>query len=373
MNIEYGVANLRSFQITTEEEEKNKRKVVSAVSIDGRQLRPSNRFWTSLFARFGISSNIFQFFDHKEVFERISTRANDDLRYVIQGDGEDEVLLAVSGPEKPLVQYDQIMELATAQGSEGITYADGIVKTQHSPRGGRGQVINGDQFSNKFVMDVPIDGYGKPSIYLMLLRMVCSNGAIALAPAFRSEVNIGNRNQTDGNVNYSLTRALDQFNSEEGYAALRDRFEAAALSWVSVNESQQLYKTLVATAHNGGFAIEKNGALRHSDSSVVINGLLANDSEMSILDAFHRLTGDVNRTYGLANLDALSPKKARQLPVNASMYDLINFVTELSTHYATPTGARRLNSWVGTLLSNEFDMEGTKAKYGQFADFHVAA
>lgn len=83
------------------------------------------------------------------------------------------------------------------------------------------------------------------------------------------------------------------------------------------------------------------------------------------------MTGDPAEAYGLANLDALSFKRQRTLPVKCTVYDAINFTTEVATHYARPEGARRLNALVGTTISEEYDMEGTKDRFGEFADFLV--
>jgi hypothetical protein len=83
------------------------------------------------------------------------------------------------------------------------------------------------------------------------------------------------------------------------------------------------------------------------------------------------MTGDVNRLYGLANIDAFSIKKQRALPVKCTVYDLLNFASELSTHYATPVGAGQLNAWIGGTLSEEYDMEGTKEKHSDFQDFMI--
>src|SRR5260221_348195 len=75
------------------------------------------------------------------------------------------------------------------------------------------------------IIDTPIDGFGRPSVYLSLLRLVCSNGAVGYSPAFRSELSVG---KGDDGVAFALTRVLDGFNNEDGYAALRQRFESAA-------------------------------------------------------------------------------------------------------------------------------------------------
>ena len=105
--------------------------------------------------------------------------------------------------------------------------------------------VAGDSFQNKFVIDTPIDGFGRPSVYLSLLRLICSNGAVGYSPAFRSELSVG---KGDDGVAFALTRVLDGFNNEDGYAALRQRFESATKSWASVNEVNRLYKAADAAA-----------------------------------------------------------------------------------------------------------------------------
>jgi hypothetical protein len=50
---------------------------------------------------------------------------------------------------------------------EGICYVDGIVESTHVPRVGSGSFqIAGDEFSNRFLLAAPIDGYGLPNVYL---------------------------------------------------------------------------------------------------------------------------------------------------------------------------------------------------------------
>lgn len=122
-----------------------------------------------------------------------------------------------------------------------ITYCDGVVESTHTPRIGSNEFeIGNDRFWNRFVMSAPIDSYGQPSIYLSLLRQVCTNGMIAYAPTFRSTLALG---RGEDNVTFSIVRALDGFGNLEGYAALRQRFEAAGKSWASVYEAQSLYRS----------------------------------------------------------------------------------------------------------------------------------
>ena len=88
---------------------------------------------------------------------------------------------------------------------------------------------------------------------------------------------------------------------------------------------------------------------------------------------FSRMTGSLTELYGLANLDALSSKRQRILPARCRVYDLLNFASEVATHHALPASRRSLQAFIGSLISDEYDMEGTAATGTEFADFFVAS
>ena len=248
---------------------------------------------------------------------------------------------------------------------ENVQFLDGLVNSTHTPRiGGDHWAVGPDKLVNRFCLEVPVDGYGKPSVYLACIRLVCENGAVARTPAFRTELNIG---KGDDVVRAAVVRALDSFNSDEGYTALRDRFTVGAKSWASVREGNSLYKILVKL---------------HSQDMIVGNGRTGRgpDSEEEvikksspILTEFHKVTGDTSRLYGLANLDALSGKRQCTLPVKCTVYDLINFATEVATHTASEPGRQLLHGWVGRLIGDDqgYDMEGTREKWEDFQDFFL--
>jgi hypothetical protein len=192
-------------------------------------------------------------------------------------------------------------------------------------------------------METPIDGFGHPRIYLSFLRQVCSNGMIGYAKAFRSDISLGK------DIAHCIGRALDGFDNGEGYAALRQRFESAQQSWASVRECAELCKQL---------------SLMNDGESLKANHWLGD---------FRRMTGDLNTLYGLANLDAISQKRQRVLPTRCRVYDLLNFASEMATHRASPAASRRLQGFIGSIISDEYDMEGTAQSVTEFADFFVQA
>lgn len=360
----YAYSPVNALRVTTRINDRSGKTEVDSVLVDDEPMQATDRFWTSLFARFGFNRSFFKYFSHAETFQRISDTEKGTIRLCVERNGANQPrLLAVSNPAKPVVGYDDLMGILTNYHGQHINYANGIVESTHAPRIGNTFSILGDAHENRFVMQTPVDGYGTPNLYLSLLRQVCENGMVGLARAFRSTLALG---RGEDNVGPSIIRALDGFNNDEGYAAIRQRLEVAGSSWLSVYESQNLYKLLVRLHHQGHLSGSQTGA---QNAKVKWDDSLGSP----MITAFHRLTGDTAETYGLANIDALSPKRQRTLPVKCTVYDAINFATEVATHYAKPEGARRLNAFVGTTISEEYDMEGTKDRFGEFSDFLVDA
>lgn len=343
-SFEYGLTKVRDLQVASAKRSKSGRLTVGRMEVGGQLVAPTDRFWRSFFIRFGISDSVFRYFDPAEVFERISQQAPDDsLRFCVQhgGDGKSR-LLAVSNPNRPMIRYGEVTDLVSRFGGTSTSYTEGIVTSTHVPRSGDQTFkIGGDSFKHRFVMETPIDGFSHPKVFLSFLRTVCSNGMIGYGRAFRSDISLGK------DISYCISRALESFDNGEGYAALRQRFESAQKSWASLHECVGLYKCLT----------------KMNDGESLSAGHWSRD--------FHRMTGNLHSLYGLANLDALSQKRQRVLPARCRVYDLLNFASEMATHRATPMAGRHLQAYIGSLISDEYDMEGTAQTVTDFTDFFV--
>lgn len=346
MQFQYGAARVSDFRIHRTADAPATRRGVR-LEVDGALFQPTRRFWTSFFVRFGISENVFDYFTHEEVFERISQKSNDDkVRYCVERSDEGDAaprLLAVSGLNRSAIPYERVLELTSKYGADEAIYHDGVVTTTHKPRSGdRTFDIQGDQFQHRFVMDTPIDGFGAPKIHLSFLRLLCSNGAIGYSRVFRSDLPMGK------DAEFSLVRALDSFDNDEGYSALRQRFESAQKSWASLYECETLYRSLARMQSASEFA-----------------------ADVQPIRRFQEVTGNLLEFYSVGTLQALSAKRQRVLPAKCRVYDLINFASELATHHAGPQAHRQLQAYIGNLISDEFDLEGTAPKEAEFADFFL--
>ena len=363
---EYGTCRLRDLQVPPAEDDApdalNRAKFTKTLTLCDRPVKPGKRFWNSLQMRFGFTHNIFRYFSHQEVFRRISQKAPDDkVRYCLEhADGKDTpTLLAVSNPKAAVIEHDELEVLLTRYRTKEQTYHDGVVRSCHAPRHSSPFQIGGDGFESQYVIETPIDGFGRPALYLALLRQVCSNGAIALCPAFRSEINLGNGSN---HPSFGLERAMEGFNNEEGFAALRQRFESSTKSWASVHEVSRLARTV-------------STMLLHKEISnrigMPVKGGDGGTEDAPVMYAFGRMAGDLTNIYGLANMDMLSAKRQRTLPAACRVYDLVNFASELATHHAKPEGGRKLQAYIGDLVSGEYDLEGTADQFADWKDFFV--
>jgi hypothetical protein len=324
------------------------RQVTGAV-IDGRRISVGQRFITSFCAIYGVSPSIFNLFDPSEVIERVVLRNAGDsmIRVAIEEDDAGGLGhgLAVSRPSKVSLSRADVASILAGQGIkiDDVAYDEGIITSWHAPRIG-GDVkfdVSGDDWQNRFMLDIPIDGYGSPNAYLSLLREVCQNGMIAYAKTFRTSAKLG-REAKDALP--TMSRFVESFNNEGGFVALRQRLESAVKSPASLDEFYSFYKILMDADEMQSLHVNEKGDYVKPFASKLTADLKAMCGSLEV--------------YGLVNHDTLTAKKRRTIPVSGTIYDLVNFATEVSTHRATPRQARRLQAWVGTIMSNEFDLEG---------------
>ena len=77
-HFEYGVSSVKDLRVLPGPKCVTSKKRLHDVMLNGETVRTSPRFWNSLHMRFGFTSNIFRYFRHDEVFERISLLSPND-------------------------------------------------------------------------------------------------------------------------------------------------------------------------------------------------------------------------------------------------------------------------------------------------------
>ncbi|MFA9479357.1 DUF932 domain-containing protein [Phycisphaerales bacterium AB-hyl4] len=318
---------------------------------DGRRMQVSGRFWNSFSALYNLSRSVFDYFGHDEVFDRITRTRQDRVRLTAQLGEHDDAegrLLSATNPSRPLLQVGEVRQLVDEFDGQQISYANGVASATFECPYPAAFNIGGDAFRTQFNVQMPLDGYGMPSAYLSLLRLVCSNGMIGLARSFKTTFPLG-RQET--RLLPVMQRAMASFNNEEGFAAYRQRVEAASRSWASLSEAGQLHRFIADACTREGMDHEQR------------NGLL---------DRLDQVCGNPLRFYGLASVDELSSRRSRSVPVKATVYDLFNFASEVATHHLTHRQAREtLQAWIGQSLVDEYDLEGTVESFPDYQDYFL--
>ena len=168
---------------------------------------------------------------------------------------------------------------------------------------------------------------------------------IAKAKLFKSSIKLGNK--IDTNIP-QMIQFIESFNNEKAYEAVQSRLKSAMRSPASLDEIYRLSSILddekFATIHT-------NAKYAKNDTNIII------DSDQ--LRALRKLSGDEADRYGLISLASLDKKRRQKLSSNTTVYNLLNYASELATHYATENKQRQiLYAWIGDMIGNEYDLEG---------------
>jgi len=374
-HVQYQTVSIKDIMVHRDPGSANSASRVTGMEINGvdAPVNCTDRFINSFLGLFGLSKSIFNLFDHAEVVERLLLRGKGDkVRLAMQMNKDDTfTALAAIKPSKPYVEafdlYDLLKKMDIPDSEIGYTL--GVVRSTHVPSVmGNSEVdIVGDAAVRRFVMDIPIDGYGAPSAYLSIIRQVCSNGMIGEAPAFRSQVNIGDSgNVINGNVVHdaipTIRKFVESHNNEEGFHVLTDRMRTAGKTPASLDEFNRLYRLVTGNSMDS------------LHRRMVTQTTSATDLSSDVSQVMYSLAGkDLMDKYGLVSLDQLSPKKRKLVPVECTVMDLINVASELATHRANDYQNKKISGFVGQTLAEEFDLEGAEAEFSKSTDLYMTS
>jgi hypothetical protein len=329
---------------------------------DGSQFTVTDKLWRTFSQAYGLSRNVFNYFSADEVFSRVCSKRNhDEMRLTVEefdnvqnpsgrlyANGQ---ALTLSRPDKAFVSVNDANSVITRYGGKGAKYQDGVVTASFDcpfPM----KFVVGEQdsgYKTMFHVRMPLDGYGLPASYLMLLRLVCSNGMVAMTKAFKTEFSLG---KDESSLLPALNRGISSFTNEEGFHAFRDRLVAAMGSWASLYEFLSLVRTI--------------------NSACTADSLAASE-RTEILDTLEMQAKRPHLVYGLVAGDEPQARIQRVTPVEMTIYDLLNFATEVGTHCISSLhGQNRINAWVGDMITQgNFDLEGSTSSYPDFTDFFL--
>lgn len=357
-----GMAHLKDFTVVpfnkSDDDDqpltKKKRNRAQIMALYGDEYQATDRFWNSLLSRFHLSDTVFNYFKPAEVFERIvDVNGDDSLRFTVEHPNKEAPgnsmpkLLGLVGDKTIVAEAEEVDVLFSHNKAQELKYADGMLMAYFDPStpSARDKMIGKDAFRNRFIIEVPVDGWGKPRTSLAILRLRCMNGMVAMTPSFRSVINLGN-----DPIN-TLDRVISSFNDSEGYNKLHERLEVAQKSWASVKELQKFRMMVYRHLPEGSEKLQDKVAAQ-------------------LIEKF----GDLGRLYGIVNPDNLPVKTQAVLPTKATVYDLLNISSELATHHIKDASASvKFQAFNGSLLSEDYDLQNTVDSVTDFQDFFVKA
>lgn len=310
------------------------------VSVEDKNFHPTKRFWRSMALKYRFNDKFFNLFSPEEVFQKIkeSNDENAPIRIAFEENANSKRILGISNPLDRIFEYNELVNFLKEQGALDIKYNDGIVSAMFTPQGGDQDFQIGlDKFQQRFELRTAVDGIGQSKINLSLLRLVCLNGMTALSPVFSSPLNIGKEDPY-----HSLNRALENYSNDDGFGLLENKMSDAQDALASVHECNQVQRILLKT-----------------------------ESGSKNLTKFHRMTGSLSQMYGLNNMNALSAKKLKLLPSKCTVYDILNFITELATHQAKSGEREMLLGLTGKILAQDYDLEGTYKENTEFQELFL--
>lgn len=296
------------------------------ISIDGVRFKPHQRFLKGMAQRMKVPFSVFELFTPMEVITRAAEKAPDiPLRLTI--DHEKNEALAIvedKGVPMPAGSIESIMH--EDKRLRKFDYRDGVIVGEFDL--GESWDVPGDSTYGVHIdVEVPVDGMGAPVVTLATWRQVCSNGAIAEAPVFRTKMEIKD------NSGAHFKRLLQSFSNPRGVEALHERLIAANETKASVDEVYRVESFIRRQVRD----------TRH---------------QMLLCERLELVADNPCVRYGVTDISSIGERRRGLLPVGCSVADLMNFVSELGTHHPELLrNDRAAHALAGGFYAKSFDLE----------------
>lgn len=300
--------------------------VFKGLFVDGERYSPSQRFLKGLAQRMKVPLGVFELFTPLEVIRRAAERVPDlPLRLTVDR-GEHRALALVEDKGVPLPAGNIEVIMREDPRLQEFDYRDGVIMGRFDL--GEAWDIPGDsKYGVHISTEVPVDGMGTPSTTLATWRQVCSNGAVAEAPMFRTKMEVKD------NGGEHFRRLLRSFSNPRGIELLHERLIAANGTKASVDEVFQA-------------------------ESFIRRQIRDSRHQMLLCERLQEVAENPCVRYGVTDLGAIGERRRGLLPTGASVADVMNFVSELNTHHGMLLRNRNAaNGLIGEFFARSFDLE----------------
>ena len=298
----------------------------SGITFEGERYKPSRRFLKGLAQRMKVSLSVFDLFSPLEVVHRAAERAPDlPLRLTL--DRQDHKALGLiedKGVPIPAGNIEIVMK--NDQRLKKFDYHDGMITGQFD-LGEAWDVPNDSKYGVHVHTEVPVDGMGTPEATLATWRQICSNGAVAEAPLFRTKMEVKDLSGEH------FRRLLTSFSNPRGVEMLHTRLIIANETKASVDEVHQVEALIRRQVRDA----------RH---------------QMLLCERLQEVADNPCVRYGVTDLGAIGERRRALLPTGASVADVMNFVSELNTHHASILkNGDAANGLLGDFYAKSYDLE----------------
>ncbi len=189
--------------------------VFKGLSVDGERYSPSQRFLKGLAQRMKVPLGVFELFTPLEVIRRAAERAPDlPLRLTVDR-AEHHALALVEDKGVPLPAGSIEVIMREDPRLLHFSYNDGVI-TDRFDLGEAWDIPGDSKYGVHINTEVPVDGMGTPAATLATWRQVCSNGAVAEAPMFRTKMEVKD------NGGEHFRRLLRSFSNPRGIELLHE-------------------------------------------------------------------------------------------------------------------------------------------------------
>ena len=313
---------------------------IKGLAINQTTYKLSKRFYKTLAAELDIPYGVFGFFTPLEVMTRAAEKEPGlPLRVTVDtARGRALGLTPDKGLPMPVKYIERVLH--DDRRLREVEYEDGVLSAMLD-LDEAWDVPNDSTYHVRVRCRVPVDGVNMPDMSLATWRQVCSNGAVAEAPLFRTKMEIKD------NSGEHFRRLLASFSNPSGVEMLQARMGAAAGTKASVGEVMLL-----------------EGLIRRSVANT--------RNQMLLRERLNEIADNPCVRYGVTDLTNIGQKKRPLLPVGCSVADLLNFASELASHHAELLKPEStLHSFAGTVLSKDFDLEDLYPNAVRISNFYL--
>lgn len=297
--------------------------LIRGIRIGDEAFFVKKRFMKTMMSIFGFAESLFQYFSPEELFARIIDRRKEtSLRLCI-----DRKLMQINGvtePQEETLPMSNVCHIVREDPRlTSISYdPENALMESTLELDEEWKIPRDSDYRHQLHFSYSVDQCRTPTIALGLVRMVCTNGMIARRKCFETDLVI------EKNHGRHLQQLLGSFNNRNGFDALRERMMIAQNTKASINELLGVINTLKS----------------HIRESV------------PFVERLHEIAGHPEDQYGQARLEEIRARHRRELPVHASVMDLVNVLTEAATHII-PNKRLALCAYATNMLAGEFDLE----------------